>query len=347
VKRVAVMGAGSWGTVLAGMLADNGREVTLWARRPELAETIAVRHRNPDYLPGVRLPASVSATADAAAALAGADVVALALPAQVMRHTLRAWRSLIPDGAAVVSLAKGVEHASGLRMSEVIHGVLGVPMEFVAALSGPNLAQELAMREPSAAVVAGVDDALVADLAELLATPYFRIYTSRDLVGVELGGAVKNVIALACGMAEGLGYGVNTRASIMTRGLAETTRLGVALGAEPETFAGLAGLGDLAATCMSPLSRNRAMGQRIGSGEPVSAVLGAGGQVAEGVLTCEPIGELARRHAVAMPITEAVADVVHAKASVHATVERLLAMPPGPERPGLSVSGAGGRAVPT
>lgn len=347
MTRVAVMGAGSWGTVLARMLADNGREVILWARRAELARTIDQRHRNPDYLPGVRLPSAVSATADPAVALAGADVVALALPAQVMRDTVRDWRSLMPAGATVVSLAKGVERASGLRMSEVIHGALGVPMEAIAALSGPNLAQELAMREPSAAVVAGVDEALVADLSELLATPYFRVYTSRDLVGVELGGAVKNVIALACGMAEGLGYGVNTRASIMARGLAETTQLGVALGAEPETFAGLAGLGDLAATCMSPLSRNRAMGQRIGSGEPVSAVLGTGGQVAEGVLTCEPIGELARRHAVPMPITEAVVDVVHARTSVHAAVARLVAMPTGPERPDLSVTGAPRRVVPT
>lgn len=331
MTRIAVMGAGTWGTVLAAMLADAGHDVVLWARRADLARAISVRHVNPDYLPGIRLPRSVSSTADAAAALAAAEVVALALPAQVLRENLLHWRALLPDQAVVVSLAKGIEHTTGQRMSEVVESATGRPSERTAVLSGPNLAQELAAREPSAAVLASTDPHLAARLADVFTTSYFRVYTSHDVLGVELGGTAKNVIALACGMAEGLGYGVNTRASIMARGLAETTRLGVALGAEAETFAGLAGLGDLAATCMSPLSRNRAMGQRLGRGEPVDVVVGNAGQVAEGVLSCEPVHDLAIRHGVEMPITEAVVDVVHARVSVHAAMARVLRHPTGAE----------------
>jgi glycerol-3-phosphate dehydrogenase (NAD(P)+) len=311
VTRAAVLGAGSWGTTFAKVLADAGADVALLARRPELAEAIRTTGENADYLPGIRLPAAVTATADAAQALDGAGIVVLAVPSQSLRENLARWRPLLPDDATLLSLMKGVELGTTKRMSEVIREVTGAGPERVAALSGPNLAREIAEEQPAATVIACSDTARGEALQAACHTPYFRPYTNPDLIGCELGGAVKNVIALAVGMAEGLGFGDNTRASLITRGLAETARLGLELGAEPTTFAGLAGLGDLVATCSSPLSRNRTFGEKLGQGMSVEEVQHSTRQTAEGVGSCRSVLDLARAHDVYVPITEAVVRVCH------------------------------------
>ena len=310
--RIAVLGAGSWGTTFAKVLADAGDQVTLWARRPELAAAINEQRVNADYLPGIRLPDNLTATAEPEKALADAEFVVLGMPSQTLRANLTAWREILPAGAPLVSLAKGVELGSGKRMSEVVCEVAGVPASDVLVVSGPNLAREIAEEQPTATVIACVDHDRAVALQKVSATEYFRPYTDPDVIGCELGGACKNVIALACGMATGMGYGNNTMASVITRGLAETRRLGLALGAEAVTFAGLAGLGDLVATCTSPLSRNRTFGARLGAGETVAqAQEAAHGQVAEGVKSCSSIRELAKRAGVEMPITEVVHRVCH------------------------------------
>jgi glycerol-3-phosphate dehydrogenase (NAD(P)+) len=306
-----VLGGGSWGTAFAQVLADAGNEVVLWARRPELAQRIACTHVNDDYLPAVLLPDAVSATSDAAQALSGAELVVIAVPSQSLAQNLVGWRSLLPPRAPVVSLMKGVELGTTRRMSQVLTDVGGVAAERVVVVSGPNLAAEIAARQPAASVVACTDHGVADVVAHACATAYFRPYTTTDVVGTELGGAVKNVIALAVGMAEGLGLGDNTKATLVTRGLAETSRLGEALGADPLTFAGLAGVGDLIATCMSPLSRNRSFGVAVGRGSSVEQVVAASRQVAEGVKSCRSILDLATAHGVDMPITAGVVAVVH------------------------------------
>ncbi|RCW39157.1 glycerol 3-phosphate dehydrogenase (NAD(P)+) [Halopolyspora algeriensis] len=312
VRKVAVLGSGSWGTTFAKVLADAGSTVTLWARRTEVASTINETRLNREYLPGVVLPESLRATDDAAEAMHDADAVVLAVPSQTLRENLAGWQPLLPPGATLVSLAKGVELSTLRRMSEVVGEVADVPMDRVAVVSGPNLAKEIADEQPTATVVACSDHDRAVALQQACSTGYFRPYTNTDLVGVELAGACKNVIALACGMASGLGYGSNTMSTLITRGLAETTRLGWALGAEPMTFAGLAGMGDLVATCASPLSRNRTFGERLGRGETLAqAQEAAHGQVAEGVKSCSSLRELAARHGVEMPITEVVHRVCH------------------------------------
>ncbi len=284
----------------------------LWARRPEVAAAVNDGRTNPDYLPDVTLPDLISATTNAAAALDGADAVVLAVPSQTLRANLDRWRDLLPRGRTLVSLAKGVELGTLKRMSEVVVDVAGVPPDQVAVVSGPNLAREIAAGEPTATVIACIDHDRAVALQHACTTSYFRSYTNTDVVGCELGGAGKNVIALACGIAAGMGFGDNTRASLITRGLAETARLGVALGADPLTFAGLAGLGDLVATCSSPLSRNRTFGERLGRGEsPEQAEEAAHGQVAEGVKSCTSICELGVRHGVEVPIADAVRRVCH------------------------------------
>lgn len=331
---VAVLGAGSWGTTFAKVLADAGRDVRLWARRPELAEEINTRRCNTERLPDIRLPDNLTGTADPGAALDGADVVVLAVPSQTLRANLTAWRELLPVGVPLVSLAKGVELGSLKRMSEVIGEVAAVPAEQVAVVSGPNLAREIAEEQPTATVIACVDHDLAVDLQKASFNRYFRPYTNADVVGCELGGACKNVIALACGMATGLGYGSNTVGTLITRGLAETARLGVALGADPLTFAGLAGLGDLAATCVSPLSRNRTFGARLGAGDTMAqAQQAAAGQVAEGVKSCSSIRELALRAGVEMPLTDAVHRVCHDGVNPRDMVAELLGRAKKPEFP--------------
>ncbi len=311
MRRAAVLGAGSWGTTFAKVLADAGCQVTLHARRPELVDAITASRENPDYLPGIRLPSSVTATTDPEEALAGAAVVVLAVPSQSLRGNLERWVPALPGDATLLSLMKGIELGTTKRMSEVICEVTGAGADRVAALSGPNLAREIAEEQPAATVIACSDTGRAEALQAACHTPYFRPYTNPDMVGCELGGAVKNVIALACGIAEGLGFGDNTRASLMTRGLAETARLGMALGAEPTTFAGLAGLGDLVATCSSPLSRNRTFGERLGRGMTLEEVQQTTRQTAEGVKSCRSILDLARAHDVDVPITEAVVRVCH------------------------------------
>jgi glycerol-3-phosphate dehydrogenase (NAD(P)+) len=329
----AVFGTGSWGTAFSIVLADAGADVMLWGRRPELVETIARKHENPDYLPGIELPTSVRATADPGEALDGAEFVVLALPSQSLRDNLRHWTPSLPPESVLVSLMKGVELGSAKRMSEVIREVAGVGPARVAVVTGPNLAKEIAQRQPAASVVACEDAAVAQRLQVVCHTPYFRPYTNTDVVGCELGGAVKNVIALAVGVADGMGFGDNAKASIITRGLAETARLGAALGAQSHTFAGLAGLGDLVATCSSPLSRNRTFGANLGRGMTLDEVVAATKQVAEGVKSCESILTLARRHGVEMPITETVVGVVHDGKSPMAMLRELMSREPKPERP--------------
>jgi glycerol-3-phosphate dehydrogenase (NAD(P)+) len=310
--RVAVFGAGSWGTTFAKVLADAGTSVVLWARRREVAEAISERRENPDYLPDVPLPASLESTSDPTVALDGATDVVLAVPSQSLRHNLTAWRGLIDPSATLISLAKGVELGTLKRMSEVITEVMGVPEDQVAVVTGPNLAKEIAAEQPTASVVACTDHDRAVAVQKACTTGYFRPYTNTDVVGCELGGACKNVIALSCGMAAGLGFGDNTLATLITRGLAETARLGEKLGANPLTFAGLAGLGDLVASCSSPLARNRSFGYRLGKGETVAQAQAAmHGQVAEGVKSCSSIRELALSLGVEMPITEVVHRVCH------------------------------------
>jgi len=308
VTRVAVMGSGNWGTAFAMILADAGSEVRMWARRPELVESINAG-RNAEYLPELELPPTVRATADPQEALAGAEVVVLAVPSQTLRGNLDQWGAAMPAGVPVVSLMKGVELGTTLRMSQVI-AEAGVREDRIVVVSGPNLAPEIALKQPAAGVVACTDMDTAELVASACATPYFRPYTDTDVIGAEVCGATKNVVALASGMAEGLGFGDNTKATIITRGLAETTRLGLALGAHPQTFMGLAGVGDLIATCMSPLSRNHSFGVRLGRGMSVAEATAEMRTTTEGVKSCESILTLAREHDVDMPICEQVVAVI-------------------------------------
>jgi len=333
--RTAVMGAGSWGTVFAKLLRDAGGEVTLWGRRPAVVEAINERRENPDYLPGIVLPEGLRATTDPAEALAGADFVALAVPAQSLRENLAAWTPLLPPESVLVSLMKGVELGTCRRMSEVIAEVAGVPDERVAVFCGPNLAREVAAGQPAAAVAACVDEERARRLQAATMTPYFRVYTTTDVIGCELGGAVKNIVALCVGIAVGLGFGDSTRALLMTRGLAETARLGAALGADEHTFAGLAGMGDLIATCSSPLSRNRTFGENLGRGMTLEQVVAVTKQTAEGVKSSEAVLELARKHNVEMPITEAVVNVLRHKVPIKDAAISLISRSPKPERYGV------------
>lgn len=311
MTRAAVLGAGSWGTTFAAVLAEAGTRTTLWSRREELADAINATHANPDYLPGIDLPPALDATHDAARAMEGAGFVVLAIPSQTLRANLAVWSSLVPPDALLISLMKGVELETTKRMSEVICEVADVPAHRVAVVSGPNLAREIAEHQPAATVVACSDENAAERLQAACHTAYFRPYTNTDVVGCELGGAVKNVIALAVGMAQGMGFGDNTRASLTTRGLAEMSRLGRALGADSRTFAGLAGLGDLVATCSSPLSRNRSVGEQLGQGRPLADIVSGTRMVAEGVKSSMSIVDLAHKHSVEMPIAEHVVRVVH------------------------------------
>lgn len=331
-NTVAVMGAGAWGTALAKVLADGGSTVRLWARRADIAGQINQTRHNPDYLPGVALPGAIHATADAGEALDGLTTVLLAVPAQSMRANVQAWTPLIAEGATLVSVAKGVELGTLMRMSQVIGQVTGVDPSQLAVLSGPNLANEIAAGQPAATVVACTDSGRAVAVQRMLNTGYFRPYTNADVIGTEIGGACKNVIALACGMAAGVGLGENTAAAIITRGLAEIIRLGVALGAKETTLAGLAGVGDLVATCTSPLSRNRSFGELLGRGETIeSATKTKGGHVVEGVASCQSVLALASSYDVEMPLTDAVERVCHQGLSVHEAVARLLGRRTKPE----------------
>jgi glycerol-3-phosphate dehydrogenase (NAD(P)+) len=308
--KAAVMGAGSWGTTFAQVLCDAGTPTVLHARKPQLAKTLVSLHENPDYLPGVQLTTALDATSEAAEALDGADLVAFAVPAQTLRANLEVWTPLIPPGALLLSLIKGIELGTSQRMSQVITEVLGTSPAQIGVVAGPNLASELARRQFTAAVVACASPDGALALQGACHTPYFRPYTNTDVIGCELGGTLKNVIAIAVGIAVAMGLGDNTKATLITRGLAEIARLGSALGAQPQTFAGLAGMGDLVATCGSPLSRNRTFGENLGRGMSVAQASAAMSQTAEGVASCGPVLDLARAHGVEMPIMEVVEAVM-------------------------------------
>ena len=325
--RVAVMGAGSWGTVFSMILSDAGCDVSLWARNNSIAQDINSTHINHAYFPELSLPTNIVATSNPDQALTGADLVVLAMPAQTLRGNLSTWSLSIPNNAVLVSLIKGVELGTAERMTEVIAGVAKVDTDRVAVVSGPNLANEIAAREPAATTVACVNEDYAIQIQDACTTDYFRPYYTTDVIGVEIAGAVKNVIALANGMAVGLGYGENSQSALMTRGLAEMSRLGVALGANPLTFAGLAGVGDLIATCQSPLSRNRTIGDYLGEGKTIDQAQALTKTTSEGVKSCQSILDLANRHGVDMPITEQVVNVIHNGTSAEKVLKAFMSRP--------------------
>lgn len=336
VTRIAVVGAGSWGTAVAGIAAGN-TDTVLWARRPELAEAMRERHENTDYLPGQTLPDSLEFTADLEEACAPADVVMLGVPSHGMRTVLRDAAPFIAPGAPVVSLAKGVEQGTLRRMTEVVDEVLtGHDPSMVGVLTGPNLAREIAAGQPAASVVALRDVDAAAGVQRLFMTATFRVYTNPDVVGCELAGALKNVMAIAAGIAAGLGYGDNTKAALLTRGLAELTRLGVALGGEPLTFSGLAGMGDLVATCTSTQSRNRTVGVELGKGRGIDDIVAEMNMVAEGVKSTAAVLELARRADVEMPIAELVGAVLYEGKRADELVPALMMREAKPELHGIN-----------
>ena len=308
--RVAVLGAGSWGTTFAKVLADGGAEVTMWARRAEIAREIDEAKRNSDYLPGINLPSNLRATHRIELALQNAEHVFISVPSQSLRENLDAIEPFLPPDASVVSLMKGVEKGSGLRMSEVIADVLPIDPERIAVVSGPNLALEIAKHQPTAAVVSSSSLETAQAVALVARNRYFRSFINTDVIGTEFGGVLKNLIAVAIGIVDGVGYGENTKASIITRGLVEMTDFAVAYGAHPETLAGLAGLGDLIATSGSPLSRNNTAGRLLGQGWSVEDVARQMKQTTEGLASVGPILELARARDVDMPIVEQVRQVI-------------------------------------
>jgi glycerol-3-phosphate dehydrogenase (NAD(P)+) len=309
-RRVSVIGAGSWGTTFAKILADGGSEVTVWARREDLATEINATHRNSDYLRGIALPKNVRATSNMADAIVGMEQIYFCVPAQTLRENLVAAAPFITDGQIVVSLMKGVEKRTGQRMSEVIAEELPVDPELIAVVSGPNLALEIAKEQPTAAVVSSASLETATIVAMASTNRYFRCFVNTDVPGTEFGGVLKNLIAVAVGIVDGVGYGHNTKASIITRGLAEMTDFAVAYGAQAETLAGLAGLGDLIATCESPLSRNNTAGRLLGQGYTLTDVVKQMKQTAEGLSSVAPILSLAHARGVDMPIVEQVSQVL-------------------------------------
>lgn len=324
--RIAFIGAGSWGTSMAAVVAAKDEsDVVLWARRPELAETINVFHENPPYLPDIKLPDALRATNSLEDAVDGAELVVMAVPSHGFRDVLRATAPLTGSSVCYLSLTKGLEVDTRKRMSEVIaEEVAGIDAANIAVLTGPNLAKEIAQGFPAASTIACTADDTGERLQNLLHSERFRCYRNTDVVGSEIGGALKNVVAIAAGMAEGLGFGDNTKATVVTRGLAEMARFGVAFGAHPLTLLGLAGVGDLMATCSSPQSRNHSVGLELGRGRSISEIMESMNMVAEGVKSCKPIYELGRERDVWMPITENVVQICHEGATVDDLVQDLL-----------------------
>lgn len=327
MTRAAVLGMGAWGTTFAQVLADAGTDVVMWGRDAAAVTEVNEFHTNSRFLGAVELSERVSATIDPGEALADAQLVAVALPAQRMRGIVADFAPLVPPRALVVSLMKGIEVDTHLRMSEVLAEVWGVGVERLAVVSGPNLAREIALRQPTATVVAAAHELTAEAVAAASASGYFRPYTNLDVLGVELCGAYKNVIAVAVGIADARDLGHNTTATIITRGLAEITRLGLALGSTPETFAGLAGMGDLIATCASPLSRNHTLGANIGAGLSLDEAVAKTGGTAEAVSSCVSILQLAQDAGVEVPICEAVVAMLHDGVPIDAVMEALLARP--------------------
>lgn len=325
-SRAAVLGTGAWGTTFAQVLADAGMDVRMWGRNSAVVDFIA-SGENASYLPGIELSDRISATTGLASALKGAQLIVVAVPVAAVRTTLASAREHLAEDAVLLSLAKGLEPETLLRVDEIIAQATGADASRIAVLSGPNLSREIAEHHPTATVIASADERLAASLAKACRTSYFRPYASTDVIGSEIAGAAKNVIAVAIGAAEGMGFGANTRATLITRGLAEITRLGAAVGADPQTFAGLAGIGDLMATCSSRLSRNFSFGHRIGQGMSVEEALSLSPGVVEGARSAEPLLALAASLGVDMPITGAVVSVVRDGASAEQMGEMLLKRP--------------------
>lgn len=309
--RIAVIGAGSWGTAVACLAAQRHGTV-LWARRPEVAESINEKRRNEQYLPGAEIPYNLSVTSDLAAAADGAEAIIMGVPSHGYRAVLAAAAASVPTGAAILSLTKGIEQDTLKRMTEVTREELpDHDPDIIGVLSGPNLAREVIAGQPAATVIAMADTARAEALQEVFMSPSFRVYTNNDVIGCEIAGALKNVMAIAAGMARGLGFGDNTMATLVTRALAELTRLGVAMGGEPLTFAGLAGMGDLIATCVSSQSRNNRVGTELGKGRTLDEIISEMNMVAEGVKTTRAVLDLARDHGIEMPIAQQVGRVLY------------------------------------
>lgn len=333
--RLAVIGAGSWGTAIARLASANA-SVGLWTRRAELATAINTHRQNAEYLPGVRLSEWITATTDFTRAVNGAAAVLVAVPSHGYRDVLEKASGIIPTSIPVISLAKGIEVSTGLRMSQVTLDVLdGHDPSRVGALSGPNLSEEIMQGQPAATVLSMADRTVCREIQSILGTPRFRVYTNPDLIGVEVAGATKNVIALAAGVSLGMGFGMNTMASLATRGLAEMTRLGVVLGGEALTFGGLAGVGDLMATCGSPSSRNHQVGHQLGQGRKIGEITTGMKTIAEAVRTTEAVLQLAARHGVEMPIAEAVGRILYQGETVQEAMKRLMDRVPTQEGHGI------------
>lgn len=331
MSKVSVLGSGAWGTTMAQVLSDAGNEVHLWGRNNNVISEINSTHTNSKFLPGITLPNTIIGTLDIQEALSWSEIVVIAIPAQTLRENLNDWRGFFPRTKPTVSTLKGIELSTHLRMTEVMEKVLDIKPDNIGLITGPNLAGELALRQPAGAVCASTNSELSEKISKLFNTPYFRVYTSTDLIGCELAGAFKNVIALAVGMCVGMGMGVNTQAMLITRGLNEVTKLGVALGAQPLTFAGLAGMGDLVATCSSPLSRNRQFGEVLGRSESYEKARATVASTVEGVSSAAAVVELAHLVGVEIPIIEAVADVVSNTLTPQESVKRLMALTTGAE----------------
>ncbi len=332
--RVAVVGSGSWGTAFATITAEKGIPTTLWARRADLAQAISGRHENPDYLPGISLPPSLRATTDLEETLAGATCAVMAIPSQSYRSIFAQVVPLLGADVPVVSLSKGIEQDTNLRMTEVMHQE-GLHVDLACVLTGPNLAKEIARHAPAATVIACADEDRARDLQALFMSPHFRVYTNPDVVGCEMAGAMKNVIAIAAGIADGMQFGDNAKASLLTRGLAELARLGARLGGNPLTFAGLAGMGDLIATCVSKLSRNRFVGEELGRGRRLDDIVAEMNMVAEGVKSSRPLCGLAAANGVEVPIAEHVVRVLYEGVSPAEMVASLMLRQAKPELYGL------------
>ncbi|CAB4549313.1 MAG: NAD(P)H-dependent glycerol-3-phosphate dehydrogenase [Actinobacteria bacterium] len=315
MSRIVVLGAGSWGTTIAKVIADGGNELMLWARRADQVEQINSTQQNPDYLAGIVLPKSIHATSSIEQALDQAEQIYIAIPSQQLRESLTTWSSLIPKTATLISLMKGLESGTGKRMSEVISESTGIPLDQIAVLSGPNLALEIANQEPAAAVAACSSQDRASEVARVCSSEYFTVFTNSDVIGTELGGVLKNLIAVAIGIVSGIGHGQNTKASIMTRGLSEITKFAVAHGARRRTMFGLAGLGDLIATSESSLSRNFRAGEMLGQGVAKQDVIQRLKQTAEGLSSVEPVLAIANKLGIEMPIVSQVYDVIEGRMS--------------------------------
>jgi len=324
-SSLTLIGAGSWGTALAAHLGQSGRDVTLWARRPEAADRFRATRRNERYLPGIDLPESVTVTADLTAAADASDVWALAVPSQSLRSVAKRLRPHIRPDLTVVSLAKGIENHTLQTMSQILTQVLDpFPAERIGVLYGPSHAEEVAEGRPTTVVAAARDESTAARIQDVFMTDRLRVYVNTDVIGVEIAGSAKNVLAIAAGIGDGVGYGDNAKAALITRGIAEIRRLGLAMGANPQTFSGLAGIGDLIVTCTSAHSRNRRLGEEIGKGRSLDEVIDEMDMVAEGVRTTQSIHDLAQRHAVEMPITEAVYAILFEGENPEQWVEELM-----------------------